>query len=318
MRFALLGLALLLTGFVLTSSLCALAVAWLYRRHVPSSAAGLLAVRLLPTACGLVSALVLLGSYLRYEPRVTDEPFPFGVLFTAATALALLALAARRAVQSFCLTRHLVAEWRRHGEPIQLPGTRLPAFVVAHEFPVVAVVGIVRPVLFVARQVLARLAPEELQAVTAHEAGHLAARDNLRDMLMRCAPDWLALTRLHVRLQSAWSAAAECDADDYATRRGAAPLALAGALIQVAKLVPPGARLRLPASAFHDGEELTPRVMRLLVRSGDHTLDVPPRRRLRAWLLASLAVVLLALSLAPRTLLAVHEASEAGLELLRF
>jgi Zn-dependent protease with chaperone function len=318
MRFALLGSALVVSGFMLASTICALAVALLYRLSSPRSTGTLLALRLLPTAAGLFFALTLLGSYWRYEPRYTDEPFPLGVLLTTALALGLVTLALRRALQSWRLTRTLVAAWCHHGERIHLPGTTLPAFVVQDDFPMVAVVGIVRPVLLVERQVLARLSPEELQSVVAHELGHLAARDNLRDMLMRFAPDWLSLTGLSARLHDAWSAAAEYEADDHATRSGAGPLALAGALVQVARLVPPGARLRFSASTFHDGLELEPRVTRLVARAEQGALEGPAPGRFSWWLLAPLAGLLVMLSFAPATLLAVHEAAEFGLDLLRF
>jgi Peptidase family M48 len=318
MRFALLGIALVVSGFMLASSVCALGVALGCRLRSPRSTGALTVLRLLPTAAGLVFALTLLGSYWRYEPRQTDEPFPFGVLLTAALALGLVTLTLRRALQSWRLTRTLVAAWCHHGEPIDLPGTTLPAFAVQDDFPMVAVVGIVRPILLVERQVLARLSPEELQSVVAHELGHLAARDNLRDMLMRFAPDWLSLTGWGVRLHETWSSAAEYEADDHATRSGAGALALAGALVQVARLVPPGARLRLSASTFHDGLELQPRVTRLVARAEHDALAGPSPSRFAWWLWGPVAGLLVLLSLAPDTLLAVHEAAEFGLNLLRF
>ena len=72
-------------------------------------------------------------------------------------------------------------------EPIDLPGATIPAFRVATAFPIVAVVGVVRPTLVVARSVLEACTADELAAIVAHEQAHVAQRDNLAARCSLCA-----------------------------------------------------------------------------------------------------------------------------------
>jgi hypothetical protein len=177
-------------------------------------------------------------------------------------------------------------------------------------------VGMLRPRLFVAEKVLAGLTDEELAAVLAHEEGHLAARDNLKGLLLRCCPDPLALLPLGDRLCRAWAEAAEAAADEHATRAGSPrALALAGALVKVARMAPPGQRASLPASAFHDGAGIARRVKRLLDRTESREgATPPPRLPPAAW---ALAAVLALTATSPLVLRSVHALTEAALRLLR-
>ena len=72
-----------------------------------------------------------------------------------------------------------------------------PAFRIRHSFPVVSVVGILRPRLFIAEQVLEHLSSAELRAVLAHEAAHVSAADNLKRLVVRLCPalPWNAAAR---------------------------------------------------------------------------------------------------------------------------
>lgn len=318
MRFVLLGLALGLSAYLLASSLVALLVPVAFRLWPPRGSALLFVLRLLPAACGFFLALALVApAYLKHEPRGTTEPLGRGLLLLVAGAALFLGLALQRGLRAWAVTRRLSREWRAGGRPVALPGVALPAFVIEHRFPVVAVVGLRRPALFVARQVLERLTPAELRAVAQHEAGHIAFHDNLRMTLMRCAPDWLSLTSNGERLCAAFGVAVENEADDHAARDPQTALDLAGALVSVARLVPPGLRLTLPVSTFHDGDELEPRVTRLLARAeGRAPLPDPP-----AWGAALAAAALVALLQAvwsPHALQAVHEVAELGVRLLHF
>lgn len=320
MRFALLGLALGLSAYLLASSLVALLVPVAFRLRAPRSASLLFGLRLLPALAGAFVALALVApAYLKHEPRGTTEPLGRGLLLLVAGATLFVGLALRRGLRAWAVTRRLSREWRAQGLPVELPGVDLPSYVIEHRFPVVAVVGLRRPALFVARQVLERLTPAELTAVAQHEAGHISVRDNLRMTLMRCAPDWLSLTSSGERLCAAFGVAIENEADDHAARDPQQALDLASALVSVARLVPPGLRLALPVSTFHDGDELEPRVTRLLARAeglGPVALDRPA-----AWgaaLAAAAFVALLQTAWSPGTLEAVHEVAELGVVLLHF
>jgi hypothetical protein len=98
----------------------------------------------------------------------------------------------RRSVGDFRATRRLRRLWEQEGRALPLPGSPAPAYAIRHPFPVVSVVGVLRPRLYVAEQVLERLSPSELRAVVAHEAGHLASLDNLKRLAAPGAGDALA------------------------------------------------------------------------------------------------------------------------------
>ena len=98
-------------------------------------------------------ALVTL-SFVFFEPRQTGEEI--GTVFPALAALgvALLVTALWRAAAVVRATRRLVREWAVRPEPIALEGISIPAVAVDAAFPIVAVAGVIRPQLIIARSVL--------------------------------------------------------------------------------------------------------------------------------------------------------------------
>jgi bla regulator protein blaR1 len=223
-----------------------------------SSAA--LAVRLLPAAGALFAALALIvPAFLIHEPARADERPGLVTVALAAAGLALVGSLLRRAFRAWRATRRVLDEWERSAQPFAMPDTPAPTFRIANAFPVVAVVGVIRPRLFFARSVLHALTPGELQAVVEHETAHLRARDNLKRWLMACAPS-IGWRPTALALERAWEHAAEHDAD-----RGAqGALDLASALVKTARLAPEGAHLRIPAAAFHGGGDVASRVQDLV------------------------------------------------------
>ena len=147
------------------------------------------------------------------------------------------------------VSRPSTAKWLHASKEISLPGVRVRTFQIPHAFPIVAVVGILHPRLFVAEQVLLTLTPEELAATVAHEYGHLQARDNLKRGLLRACRDAL-LIPVGDAVEKSWSAAAESAADEYAAEISAdVALNLASALVKIARMVPVGARAQMPLAA---------------------------------------------------------------------
>ena len=144
---------------------------------------------------------------------------------------------------------------------------QLPVSIVDCPDPPAAVVGVLRPRVIVARQVVGACSTDEFRMVLAHEGAHIAARDNLKLLLLVAAPDPLAWLPAGRAIAHCWRRAAEVEADQRAagTDRGRR-LALASALIKVARLTtvdrPPGLDLRV---AFDDVDG---RVQRLLSASG--------------------------------------------------
>ena len=251
-------------------------------------ARALFALRLFPSAAATLAVLLFfVPAYLAYEPLGSDEAVGLPLVGFALLAGALLIAAASRGLGSWRETRRLARALEEGAERLDLPGVALPAYRIRHPFPLVTVLGVRRPRLYVAEQVLAGLDDAERGAVFEHELAHVASRDNLRHWLLHACPDLLPLFPGGDALTPAWLAAAEEAADEVAARR--APLAaldLAAALVKVARLVPPDQPAFLPALALHNGDDIARRVARLL--QGPSSAG-EPRRTL--WALAGLALL---------------------------
>lgn len=260
----------------------------------------LLSLRLLPTAGALLVVLtVVLPAFLGFEPRHEQEAAGPALIVLAALAAAGLAGGIWRGGRAVRAARALLGRCRPGPER----AGREAVHVVETAEPLVAVIGAWRPRIVATESVRAACDAEEFHAVLAHEAAHLAARDNLKLLLLTAAPDALALTPLAATLTERWRAAAEREADQRATggdlgRR----LALASALIKVARLAKgreaPHPALGMPAAA----DDVPGRVRALLA---------PPARPVRARIVMVLAgwALLMPLVALPRYAL-LHELIE--------
>jgi Zn-dependent protease with chaperone function len=274
-----LGLAVALASFAIANALASLAVlvAWrvvqpsLARTTAARRAVVALVLRLLPSAAGLaVGLLLVVPAWLTLEPEATGETPGLVLLAAAAVGAAFIAAGLARAVLAMAATRRVVRGWMADAEPLVLAAAPVPAYRIRDAFPAVCVVGILQPRLFVAGQVLDRLSAEEIDAVLAHEAGHLRARDNLKGLLVRAAFDGLAFTGLGRALEQTWREAAESLADASASPApGPSALHLAAALIKVARMAPEGARVALPVPALHTGDAFASRVEALVGKAQD-------------------------------------------------
>jgi Zn-dependent protease with chaperone function len=265
--FELLGLSLLLAALLTFNSLASLAITGLWRiaggvtrRWTAVSRARLIfSLRTLPALLAFLSvALLLVPAYVAYEPRQAAErvSFKLGLLaFISATGIA---VSVYRAIATHRVTSKLTADWLRQGKPLHINDVNIEAFQIAHTFPLIAIVGFLRPRLFVASQVLEILTPEEISAAVAHENGHLAARDNLKRGLLHACRDALLIIPSGRSLDKAWSEASEEAADENAARQGnGVALDLASALVKIARKIPQGARPTMPAGVFLLGDEET-------------------------------------------------------------
>ena len=142
----------------------------------------------------------------------------------------------------------------------------MPVYSLPNPTPIVSLVGVFRPRLFVSTQVLGALSPEELDLSMAHELAHLSARDNLKRVLAACSPDALSIVGFGRRLEQRWRAAIEFAADARAVAGDEQrAVSLVSALVTVARLSPPAQPSFLMAgSDFYDGELLKARIDRLL------------------------------------------------------
>jgi Zn-dependent protease with chaperone function len=313
-----LGLVWFLAVSVVASALApALARPWLEPRAVVTAgrrARALFALRLLPSVASVLALLALfVPAYLAHEPRGCDETVGLPLLALAILGGLVLVSAARRGLRAWSGTRRLARAWAEDAEPVDLAVAGLPAYRITHPFPVVAVLGVRHPRLYVASQVLSELGEPELRAVLEHERAHIAARDNLRHWLLRACPDVLAWTTAGGRLDRAWRAAAEEAADERVARGGpGAALVLAAALVRVARLAPPACPALLPGLALHRGDDLARRIRRLV------GAPAPPGDSPRSVALLAGLLPLAALPFYPAALRVVHALTESLLALLSF
>ncbi len=276
-----LGISLALATLLTINAVASLAAAALWRLierpmrrcSARTRAEVLFAMRIGPPAVALISvATLLIPSYIAYEPYSTNE-FVSKKLGALAILSAIgVALALSRGFRSWLATRSLLRKWLNSATPIQLPEIDVPTFRISHPFPIIAVVGMFRPRLFIAERVIESLSQDEMVAAIAHECGHLAARDNLKRSLLRVCRDALMIVPCGRSIDRAWSENAEAAADEHAADRGSAvALNLASALIEIARMVPAGVRPSMPAGAFILGDEthgVMGRVNRLVTLAG--------------------------------------------------
>lgn len=270
-RIAVIGLAAFAATGLFATCLVPLAAKHMATGPAATRARRLAALRLMPSIAALAAGTLVTLSFVFFEPYRPGEEI--GTVFPAFAVLgvALLATSLWRGARVVRATRTVMREWMVSPEPIALDGISIPAVAVDASFPIVAVDGVIRPRLIIARSVIASCSPEELRAVLAHEQGHLDRRDNLRRLFIACAPDVMSWLPSSGRLFAAWREATEEAADDAASRAGAdARLRLASALIKVAKLAPGPAPRSIPTSALYCGERLEGRIRRLLEPFGGH------------------------------------------------
>lgn len=327
MNAAILGACLALASFLAVNLLVSLAVAASWRAVVrywgsaapPSRARALCLMRLLPILVATTFvAGVFLPAFVRFEPAQTTESVTRSLGALAAAAAALMAIGVLRGLRASVATSRLVRDWSTRGTPVVLPGMELQAWSIPADFPVVSVVGILRPKLFISDRLLRECTGEELSAMVRHERAHVAYADNLKRMVFRVSPDALRLFDAGEELERRWEEASEETADDYSVRSGrdtsgerATPaLALANALVRVARMAPADAPPLVPVTSLYRGSPVERRVRRLL---GAPTLGSRPDARLLVLEAVTLVVPSLALAafLNPSLARGVHAVIEA-------
>jgi hypothetical protein len=281
----------------------------------------LLMLRLLPAAASTIFVVgVFVPSFWTLEPRDFDEAFGITITAFALVAVALLATAACRGMSALRDAAARSRAWLKHATPMALAGAPAPAYCLDAGGAAMTLVGVIRPKLLVTRPLIEALTAEELRAAIEHEAGHLSSWDNLKRLAMRATPDALSLLPANRRLEHGWALAAEHAADARAARDSSAGLALASALVKVARMTPVSTAPRLPrrgpradrplgslASPLVGGEAIASRVERLMDGCGDR--PSPLTTRLTCWTAAAGTLLAIAAGYAP-LLQAVHRVSE--------
>jgi beta-lactamase regulating signal transducer with metallopeptidase domain len=275
------------------ASLCGSAVVMLCWRRLAAAALHdadrLFRWRLAPTAAACVVSLLGAVAFARFEPRAGLERTGFLLLWLAAMTVAIVCTSVVKLAAWHVSTRRALHNWMTSGESTVLPGTSIPVSIVVSPFPIVAVVGIVRPQMIVARCVLDACSTDEMRAIVAHEGWHVRRRDNAIRALLAALPDVLTWLPFSQRVGRQWHEAAERAADDAAVRSlPAGRLHLASALLRVARLVPPQhPPVAMPVTALYRGENIEARVRHILDES-----TAPASARPATQLLISVTLVI--------------------------
>jgi len=332
--YELLGTCLVLAALLTINAIASLLVAACWRlieqplRNTPARTRAeiLFAMRVGPPALALiVVALFLVPSYVGYEPHATSEIVSKKLAVVAIISAAGVLFALWRGFRSWLATRVLLREWLAGANQIEVPGITVPTFRISHSFPIIAVVGTIRPRLFIAERVLDALSREELIAAIAHEGGHLVARDNFKRSLLRACRDALMIVPCGRSLDHAWAEAAESAADEHAAQKNAnTALDLAAALVKIAKMVPTGARATMPVAAYLVGVEETrgvkARIGRLLeiatIGSGQRLGNSSVAGVFPAISLCLLVLLAVVVAGNPGVLMTVHLVIESAVKLL--
>ncbi len=328
-----LGISLTLAFLLIVNMLVAIFASAFWRivsSRVRLSSVGMRAqiifgLRVLPVAASLVFVFAfLVPSYLLHEPIASGEVVSGKLGLIALFSSLGVIIAIFRVVQTWRVTRRLATNWLNAAVKIELDDVDIPIHRIRHEFPVIAVIGIFHPRLFVAEQVLESLDPGELSAAISHEYGHLRANDNFKRTLLRVCRDLLILP-FGIGLDNDWADNAESVADEYAASKSrSTALDLASALVKIARIAPAGKSPAMPAGAFLINEQntdITSRVRRL-IRLSEASAAVEHQVVFGfspvVWVSTATLAVLVALPLLDgRFLASTHEAVEQFVSLLR-
>lgn len=273
------------------------------------------ALRVGPVAAALIFVFAfIVPAYLLHEPENSGEVVSVKLAIIAGLSWLAIVVALYRVFKTWRVTRDLAFSWQKESSEISIEGIDVPTFKIVHPFPVIAVIGILRPKIYVAEQVLSSLTADELQAAMAHEYGHMKSHDNLKRTILRICRDLLIIP-IGADLDRAWAENAETAADEYAAGLGrSTALDLASALVKLARIAPThlgGATLAASYLFDEQNADVSDRVRRLLrFADGNDAKDIR-RFAAPAWIWSVAFIGLLILHFADRRLLlTTHEAIE--------
>ncbi|HKM85313.1 MAG TPA: M56 family metallopeptidase [Terriglobales bacterium] len=285
--FALRGIAVSLTFFVLVYCLLSalVAVAWRSLKWLHAAerslAALLFALRVLPLAASVVVTFAfVVPSFQLLEPRSIDIDEGIGAvpLALGICALLLIACGCFRVIAAQTKTSRVVARWLEGANPLVVDAAaqteaQTVTFRSRRGIPPLTLVGVRRPRVLVSESAVALLSDNELRIALQHELAHMQSRDNLKKLVFRFCP-----CPGMAKLESAWSQAAELAADDAAVSNLDDAVDLAAALVKLSRLLPVAAA-PVCTVGFVTGS-ISVRVARLLAWDEAHTAQT---MRIRPW-----------------------------------
>jgi hypothetical protein len=238
-----------------------------------------LLLRLVPVLLGAFACGVSMLAFARYEPRTTIEAPGSILLAWAAIGIGLTVVGLWRLIVHWRSTCRFLQTVERTATRVTLSGVSLPAWQVDTAFPLVALAGVWRPCLLIARGVLEQVPDDELRVIVKHELAHARQRDNVARLVLFGLPDVLNLGLRWPGIERAWQEASEDAADELATGDDEqARACLASALVRVARMVGTQAVPAVPLLAFHRGGSVERRVRRLL-DGAERRTSAPSLRR---------------------------------------
>ena len=294
---------------VLVALVTAPALRAAHRMRARRAAGFLLALRLLPSALALLLVAGLgVPSYLLLEQEAATEEIGSLCLIAASLAVFLWSASLTRSLRAVALSVRHTREWERMGWGCSLPGARQPVWIVDAPAPLLALAGVFRTRLVMSRRAAAALSTGQLCAALLHEEAHRDSRDNLKRLLLLISPSLLPGWNGFHALERGWSRFSEWAADDEAVAGNPQlSLALAAALVRIARMGGTPAPAPLSASFLADGSDLLARVDRLLRPA----IAIPaPRPAPAIAATVILAAAFLAVSLHPATLQSAHRLME--------
>jgi Zn-dependent protease with chaperone function len=216
--------------------------------------------------------------------------------------LLVFALGIFRVVAAQSRTSRVVTEWLRGAHTMDA-GVAAPTFRTGSGTPPLTLVGVCSPRVVVSEATVALLSHEELKVAVQHEVAHIQSRDNLKKLVMYCAPfPGMA------SLESAWHETAELAADDLAVASVPEALDLAAALIKLSRLLPLKGAPNFTMALVGGSGSVSGRVERLLAWSD---AEVHGGQARWTYLLPSfLAAILCASALYAPVLTQTHKISE--------
>ena len=266
--FALRGLAISLSVFVLVYCVLSLAVSlswqklrrWSRNSPARRSALLLFGLRMLPLAtASAITAAFTIPSFLLLEPRAVNEPLGAPPLLLGLFALAAGISGIANVVIAWRQTSRTISAWTSGAESVPLPHS-LPVLRISHPIPPMTAVGIVHPRILLSSSAELLLTPAELNTALNHETAHFRSRDNLKKLVMHLVP----FPGMRA-LEAAWLDATEMAADDAAVSTSSEALDLASALIKLSRLAPGSPAPELSLALVHTNASiLNARVERLI------------------------------------------------------
>jgi beta-lactamase regulating signal transducer with metallopeptidase domain len=315
--FALRGIAVSFSIFVLLYSALSVAVCavwrrvWIYGQHHSARPCAdmLFTLRMVPfvVATGVTLALTV-PSFLLLEPRTVEEPIGTVPLVLSFCGMAVILTGVWKAAAALVRASRTMARWSSEARvigPCPVDSGDAVSVLRSAASPPLTAAGIFRPRVWLSQAAEFVLTERELQSALRHEVAHVRHRDNLRKLVLR-----LVAFPGMADLESAWREATEMAADDAAVSSASEALDLAAAVIKLSRLAPPEPPAELTTALVHSpAESVNARVERLIAWT-DRRRSPAKEYSLGYALCAAAAVVLTLAVTYSELLVRVHAAAE--------